>query len=197
MVEWENRIVGSDDVDPKALVANEANWRTHPEYQRAALRGVLDAVGWVDDVIVNRTTGRLVDGHLRVDLAIERGEKRIPVKYVDLSEDEEALVLATFDPIAAAAQADAGQLAALVARLETSDAAIMAIIDDVAGRAGVFDEDFQLPSLDEVAAEWGEGDADEFWPNVSVRVPPDVFEKWEAHRTEFSDDVAAFAVLLS
>jgi hypothetical protein len=38
------------------------------------MRDVLDRVGWVQSVIVNRKTGRLVDGHLRVQLAVDAGE---------------------------------------------------------------------------------------------------------------------------
>ena len=34
---WRNRIVGSAEVDPKDLVANPLNWRTHPDRQREAL----------------------------------------------------------------------------------------------------------------------------------------------------------------
>jgi len=59
-----SRIVGSGEADPAALVANPRNWRTHPAEQGAALTGVLERVGWVQQVIVNRTTGHLVDGHL-------------------------------------------------------------------------------------------------------------------------------------
>ncbi|MCY7417624.1 MAG: hypothetical protein LH650_03855, partial [Chloroflexi bacterium] len=50
-------------------------------------------MGWVQEVVVNNRTGYLVDGHLRAQLAISRDEATIPVVYVDLSEEEEALVL--------------------------------------------------------------------------------------------------------
>ena len=46
-------------------------------------------------VVVNTTTGRLIDGHLRVELAKARASPRCPVVYVELTEDEERLVLAT------------------------------------------------------------------------------------------------------
>ena len=49
-----------------------------------ALEGVLSEVGWVQDVIVNRTTGHLIDGHLRCQVAARNGEKTIPVVDVDL-----------------------------------------------------------------------------------------------------------------
>ena len=64
----------------------------------------MDSVGWVQDIIVNRRSGRLVDGRLRLTLALERGEPAVPVVYVDLAPDKEALVLATLDPLAELAE---------------------------------------------------------------------------------------------
>ncbi len=59
--------------------------------------------------MVNRTTGHVVDGHLRVELAVARNEPSVPVTYVELSEDEERLVLATSTPSAAMAAAETGR----------------------------------------------------------------------------------------
>jgi hypothetical protein len=106
---WRQRIVGHDELDPAELIANPRNWRGHPRHQHDALSGLLGEVGWVQQVIVNRTTGRLVDGHLRVELAAGRGE-RVPVVYVELTEDEEALVLVSLDPLAGLATTDAERL---------------------------------------------------------------------------------------
>lgn len=114
MTHWKNRIVGVGEADPEQLQANPWNWRIHPRAQAEALLEVLDRVGWAAPVIVNRVTGHVVDGHLRVTLALRRGEKRVPVQYVELTEDEERLVLATLDPLAGLAVADDEQLAALV-----------------------------------------------------------------------------------
>ena len=100
---WRNRIVGSGMEAPEHLAANPANWRVHPRHQRDALAGSLDTVGWVAQVIVNRQSGYVIDGHARVALALTRKEASVPVLYVDLSPDEERLVLATFDPIGALA----------------------------------------------------------------------------------------------
>ena len=58
---WRNRIVGYDQVSVEAIQANPKNHRLHPEAQRRALSGVLDEVGIVQNVIINRTTGRPVD----------------------------------------------------------------------------------------------------------------------------------------
>lgn len=94
-----SRIVGHGSVDPSTLIANPRNWRTHPPEQRAALIAELDRVGWVQSVVVNRTTGHLVDGHLRVEVAVERKVEAIPVAWVELTQEEEDRVLVSLDPL--------------------------------------------------------------------------------------------------
>ena len=134
---WESRIVGHGEAAPADLVGNPRNWRTHPKAQRDALAGVLDQVGWVQDVIVNRRTGYLVDGHARVAVAAQRGETSVPVVYVDLSEDEELLILATLDPLAAMAEADTEVLADLLASVTSEDAALTSMLDALAKAEGI------------------------------------------------------------
>lgn len=140
---WRNRIVGSGDADPAALTANPANWRTHPAAQRAALRGALAEVGWVQQVLVNQRTGLVVDGHARVEEAVARGEPTVPVLYVDLSPDEERMVLASLDPIGAMAERDEGRLETLLADLRSGDAGLQALLDSLAPpvRKGLTDPD--------------------------------------------------------
>src|SRR5947199_2114870 len=129
---WQNRIVGHADVAPDELVPNPRNWRTHPNDQQRAVGGALAEVGWVAEVLVNRTTGHVVDGHLRVELALARKEPAVPVTYVELSEDEERVVLATLDPLAAMADAEATALAELLSSLEPVDDGLRALLDDLA-----------------------------------------------------------------
>ena len=134
---WESRIVGHGEAAPADLVGNPRNWRTHPKAQRDALAGVLDQVGWVQDVIVNKRTGYLVDGHARVAVAAQRGEASVPVVYVDLSEDEELLILATLDPLAAMAEADTEVLADLLASVTSEDAALTSMLAALAKAEGI------------------------------------------------------------
>lgn len=134
---WRNRIIGTEEVAPDQLLGNPGNWRIHPKAQQDALSAVLDRVGWVQDVIVNRRTSHVVDGHLRVALAISRGEATVPVAYVDLDDEEEALVLASLDPIAAMAGGDDAQLATLLAEVQLDspalDAMFSALLTPVSG----------------------------------------------------------------
>lgn len=143
-----NRIVGSGMLSPKEIKANAKNWRKHPKTQRDALDGVLKEVGWVQEVIINKITGCLVDGHLRVSLALERKEREIPVKYVELTESEEALVLATIDPVAAMAETDALALDALLRDVSTGEAAVQQMLADLTEKAGMYDIDAaEMPEI--------------------------------------------------
>ena len=134
---WRNRIVGSGEADPVELVPNALNWRTHPQAQRRALAGSLDEIGWVQQILVNRATGRVVDGHARIEEAISRHEPVVPVLYVQLTEDEERLVLSSLDPIGAMATADREKLAELLRDLTPTDDGLQALLDALADRHGI------------------------------------------------------------
>ena len=136
---WQNRIVAHEDMPVGELTAHPLNWRKHPKAQASALTGALREVGLVQSVIWNRRTKRLIDGHLRVELAMAAREATLPVTVVDLSEDEERTVLATLDPIGAMAIADKGRLDELLASIHAKDAELVQFL------AGQKDG---LPSLD-------------------------------------------------
>jgi DNA modification methylase len=125
---WRSRILGHGEEAPDQLLANPRNWRIHPKAQQEALAGVLSEVGWVQDVIVNQRTGHVVDGHARVELAISRGEAKVPVVYVDLDENEEGIVLAALDPLAGMAVQDPEKWQTLLAEITVSDEALRAML---------------------------------------------------------------------
>ena len=133
---WRSRITREAMVAPGDLTPHPYNWRTHPLLQQEALEGVLDEVGWVQRIIVNERTGHVVDGHLRVELAVRRSEPAVPVLYVDLTEAEEALVLATLDPVAALAKADAERLSRVLERTSADNEALSEFLDKLADSLG-------------------------------------------------------------
>jgi DNA modification methylase len=159
MTEWQNRIVGYRVVKASELAPNDKNWRKHPKRQKDALTDVLDKIGWVDTVLYNVRTGRLIDGHLRQSL---NPDVDVPVLDVDLSEEEEMLVLATFDPIGAMAEADKAALEGLLSALskedETLAGLLSAIAEDnaiqMAGSGGVVDAPPQIDKAGELRELW-------------------------------------------
>lgn len=117
---YNNRIVGYGEEHADQLLANPSNYRIHPKMQQDILNAVMSDVGIVQNVIVNVTTGHVIDGHLRVALAM-RNNQTVPITYVKLSEEEEKLVLATFDPSSTYAVNDADLYKDLLQDIETTN----------------------------------------------------------------------------
>jgi len=146
MEQWKNRIVGYGDVAVDQVMANENNWRVHPAEQQAAMRDIFDEVGVVQNIIINRRLGEewpdgergvetLVDGHMRVVLAMRGGQKTLPVTYVNLSPEDERLVLATLDPISALSSRDDAKVAELLGDIETQSAAVRSLLQSLSSEA--------------------------------------------------------------
>jgi len=100
-------------VPASELRANPKNWRRHPPAQEAALRGVLDEIGFADALIARETDDglELIDGHLRQEVM---GDQPVPVLVLDVTEDEADKLLLTLDPLAMMAHADTDQLLELL-----------------------------------------------------------------------------------
>jgi hypothetical protein len=108
------------NLDPATLMANPANWRVHPPEQIATAEALIYGrdgrpaeVGWGDAVRFNERTGRLVDGHMRVKLAADRGEPWVPVLCGNWTDEQERKLLLTHDSLGMMASADASLLRAL------------------------------------------------------------------------------------
>ena len=141
MSAWANRIVGYGEADAATLRAHPENARLHPTLQQQGLTGLLDEIGWIDDVIVNQRTDEswgdqryvetVVDGHLRVELAAAKGE-RVPVKYVNLGPDEERLALAAYDYLTTQAVYDKARLKALLVQTHTEQPDLQRLLEKLA-----------------------------------------------------------------
>lgn len=122
---------------PEELAENPRNWRRHPPEQLAALSDAIAEVGWAGACLLNQRTGRLIDGHARRKVALEQGAALVPVLVGDWSEADEAKILATLDPLAAMAAADAPALEALLREFNTGSEPLAAMLADLAADAAV------------------------------------------------------------
>lgn len=138
-----SRIVGYGEEDPTQLLAHPQNFRRHSGQQLDALRGSLNELGWVKGVIVNKTTGHVLDGHARVEEAMRQGLVTVPIEYVELSEGEEKLALAVLDPITEMATRDQGVLDQLLAEVQTEDPGLTAMLEELQkkSRSGLDESD--------------------------------------------------------
>lgn len=138
---WQNRIVRYGSEAPDQLLANPLNPRRHDRYQQRAMEALLREVGFVQDVIVNERTGTLIDGHMRVMLAMRANVPTVPVKYVDLSPEEEAAAIATLDATTKLADADGEAFEALLREISTGEEALQEMLARLAARGGHMGDD--------------------------------------------------------
>ena len=117
------RVRGAD------LVPHPRNWRTHPEPQRLALRGVLAEIGYADALLARELAdGRLqlIDGHLRAEAT---PDTLVPVLVLDLNEAEAEQLLLTLDPLASLAGTDTAMLDELLASVQFQHEEILAALN--------------------------------------------------------------------
>jgi len=142
-----DRIKRLDRVPAKDLIPNPRNWRTHPDNQADALRGLLAEVGFANAVLARETPEglQLIDGHLRAETT---GDGMIPVLVLDVSQNEADKILASHDPLAAMAGADTGKLEDLLGHLETNSKAVQELFDSLAEQHGIESPDFDPTSAE-------------------------------------------------
>lgn len=126
-------------VPASELRPNPKNWRTHPEAQANALRGLLSEVGIADAVLARELEDgslMLIDGHLRAETL---GTETVPVLVLDVNEAEADKVLATLDPLAAMAEADAAKLDAILREIDTGSEDVQQLLADLAEEHKLYD----------------------------------------------------------
>lgn len=141
-----DRIVELQRVAPRDLVPNPKNWRRHPARQAAALRGVLQEIGYADALLARALPdGRLmlIDGHLRAETT---PHQLVPVLVLDVDEAEADKLLATLDPLAAMAETDKLAFKDLASFVQTDSAELRELLDGTAGIARESTQD-AIPAL--------------------------------------------------
>jgi DNA modification methylase len=137
-------------VPASELRPNPKNWRTHPEAQANALRGLLSEIGIADAVLAREMPDgslMLVDGHLRAETL---GDETVPVLVLDVDEAEADKVLATLDPLAAMAEADAAKLDAILREVDTGSPDVQQLLADLADEAGLYQDEAKEIVEDEI-----------------------------------------------
>jgi len=130
-------------VPASSLVPNPKNWRQHPPAQQRAMAAALDEIGFADAMIAREIDDgklQLIDGHLRQETA---GDELVPVLVLDVSEDEADKLLATLDPLAGMATADAEKLSELISHMTINSDDLQSVVDGVAEDAGIKPPEFE------------------------------------------------------
>ena len=127
---WGNAIVGRQMLPVGDITPHTENWRIHPPGQRVAMNDMLGTVGWVTGVIFNKTTGNLLDGHMRLEEAIKNGELEIPATIVEMSAEQELKVLAFIDATTNEAVHDQDMLDELNIEMDAMRDSLVALLED-------------------------------------------------------------------
>jgi len=132
-----NRIKRHVTIRAGDLVPHEQNFRRHPDEQRAALQGLYDEIGFARSLLAYELPDgrlKLVDGHLRQEMT---PDMEVTVEVLDLNDEEAKLMLASVDPLAALATADAEKLKALLDSFQTDNEALNAMLAGLAADSGI------------------------------------------------------------
>lgn len=150
-------------VPASELLPNPKNWRTHPDAQKDALRGILAEVGIAGAVLARETPNglMLIDGHLRAETI---DDTPVPVLVLDVSEAEADKLLATYDPLSAMAESDPVKLDALMREIDTGSEALQQMLSDLAEDVGIISPNF------EPGTEGEQGQLDQLEPKI-VKCP--------------------------
>ena len=197
-MEIRNRIKTLEYIHTRDLVAHPGNWRDHPKAQADALLGVLKEVGIAGALLAYRSERQggalvVIDGHLRKDAA----PTKWPVLVLDVNDEEADYLLATHDPLAAMATADAGALDALLSSVNSGEAAVTAMLADLATHSGLYDPG-ETPHLDDLEDEYGDPGERDFWPFIRVQVSPETFRTWRGMMDKLpgADEAEKMAAIL-
>ena len=142
---FRDRIVELRRVPAGELIPNPRNWRRHPARQVAALRGVLEEVGYADALLARQTPSglELIDGHLRAETT---PDQLVPVLVLDVDEAEANKLLATLDPLAGMAETDKLALKDLTALVQTNSAELRELLEGLSGLRREAEQD-AIPAL--------------------------------------------------
>jgi len=140
MSDWRNRVVGLEYHAAGDILDHPDQWKIHTPQQSQALLGTLGQVGIADAMIVYHSPAK--DGALvRID---GHGRKALdpsavwPCLVLDVNDAEAALLLASLDPIAALARANAPKLDGLLRKTDTGNAALQGVFAELARQAGLY-----------------------------------------------------------
>ncbi|MBI5092289.1 MAG: ParB N-terminal domain-containing protein [Candidatus Hydrogenedentes bacterium] len=151
-----NRIVKLIRVKGTELRPHPKNPRRHPQNQVSALRGVLEEVGIAGALLVYKANDgilTIIDGECRSKYF---ADEKWPCLLLDVTDEEADYLLATHDPLAALAGTDAAALQALLETIAPENAAVTAMLAEIAKASGVVvndvPPDVTFPEIDETCA---------------------------------------------
>ncbi len=114
------------------IIPNDKNNNIHTEEQKRYARKIFDYQGFRAPLLISNRTGKLVAGHLRLEIAKEKGVKELPCMYQDFdSEEQEYAHLTADNALAAQSSLDFGQINSDILEFGPFDIELLGIKDFV------------------------------------------------------------------
>jgi DNA modification methylase len=114
------------------IIPNEKNNNIHTEEQKRYARKIFEYQGFRSPLLISNRTGKLVAGHLRLEIAKEKGVTELPCMFQDFdSEEQEYAHLTADNALAAQSSLDFGQINSDILEFGPFDIELLGIKDFV------------------------------------------------------------------
>jgi hypothetical protein len=114
------------------IIPNDKNNNIHTEEQKRYARKIFDYQGFRSPLLISNRTGKLVAGHLRLEIAKEKGVTELPCMFQDFdSEEQEYAHLTADNALAAQSSLDFGQINSDILEFGPFDIELLGIKDFV------------------------------------------------------------------
>lgn len=92
---------------------NKLNWKEHTKRQKDYMGDSIQDAGWAKNTIFCANTDRVIDGHGRIKVSLEKNYTTMPVDVGWWTKEQGDILLATLDPLSQMANVDANALQSL------------------------------------------------------------------------------------
>jgi ParB-like chromosome segregation protein Spo0J len=141
-----------------------------------AIADSMDENGIFDAIVVQRSTGYVLDGNHRYLAMQQMGEERAPVIFVDVDDERAKRIVLVANKTNDDSTYDEGALASLLQSLPDLDGT--GYTDDEL--SDLLDHIADPLDLDELEDEFGEPEESDLWPKIIVQVPHDIKKRFDA-----------------
>lgn len=134
----------------------------------------MDENGVFAAIVVQRSTGYVIDGNHRWLAMQQMGEERVPVTYVDVDDERAKRIVLVANRLNDKASYDDAALAELLQSLPdlTATGYDADDLEDLLAQ-------LKPTSLDDLEDEFGEPEETDLWPKIIVQVPHHIKDRWD------------------
>lgn len=187
--EYKNRILRVEyDVDPATLNPNPYNYKLHQKPQIETMEEVFGELGVIDAVMASEKTRNVIDGHMRTEMFLEKGQLIPLVIWLDLeNEEEERRAIILFNEVGKLARIDRGALEKILNDTRMREEKTRALAERLARKKKIDVKVDKDTGEIEAVAQKNDGDKDEMDALFEKLI-----DKWDVDKHsvwKFGDDV--------